>query len=421
MNIENKKLELEKEQSRRRAGILELENKDLGIDIKFNPLIKLVVWYQNNGEKEFSKTLNEKEITLINEKFNKIANTIFTNDIINDTDYAHKLEMILRYDNDIRIKDSENLDRKTLFSKTTKTLIEKSIANNAKKIVNNANFEKKYEYLLHLYIRSELKNTEGWDQFRKIELKLIHDNPERQKNKNDKLVIEYEKQREKILQDLETEYFKNHRYNPANQNIQKQIEKIIEQLSNTLISIEVNDEMQHDYLLATYTAIKSVRGIFDKIKISDDLKEKINQTICNINQYKAITESNLEEYKKVDEISDCIAKILAALDISSKSKLCIKPNMDPFEYKLHTDQIAQCENIIIHEYCKLKKITNSLDQSSSIARLFEEIIDFFKELFNIPTVTFKLTASHQESQVPCSLETTKTEGKQQDYCAEIPT
>ena len=182
--------------------------------------------------------------------------------------------------------------------------------------------------------------------------------------------------------------------NPTN-TTQKLFEKIISEISDKLKSIEVNDEMQPDYFFAIDGIIQGLEIIDQNIKINDDLRLKINNYVSNVNPYEIITESNLNNYKIVDQISQCITAI--SLDIT----LYNNPDAD--------EKVQEnAKNKINENYQKLKTLitSNSLEKDSPLKQLLEEIIEFVKELFNVPPFTFKFTAFHQQ-QPPLAIEIPK--------------
>ena len=75
--------------------------------------------------------------------------------------------------------------------------------------------------------------------------------------------------------------------------------------------------------------------------------------------------------------------------ISEFTNMLNKPDLDDNKKEEFMQNINE-------NYKELKTLINSLEKDSLLKQLLEEIIEFVKELFNIPPFTFKLTASHQQ-------------------------
>ena len=395
--IINNKLKFDIEHTRRRANILNIKNANLGIDIKFHPLLKSIALYQNNKE-NFSDSIDDNEKKIINDEFQKINYS--ADEIVFESNFAHKLEVILKYENIIKIDNAQNMNRDTLINEAFPLLKENSIRENARKLLSSDNIDDIYNYLLNIYIRSQLKSVydnNGKIKIFQINLIHIHNNPEKQNDATNELVQEYHKQKKKILNDLMSKHLNEYKKqfttsNPSN-TTQKLFEKIISEISDKLKSIEVNDEMEPDYFFAIDGIIQGLEIIYQNIEINDDLKSKINNYVSNINPYEIINESNLKEYEAIDQISKHI-KI-----ISEFTNMLNKDNLD--------ENIKEdCMRNISENYKELKTLVNSLEKDSPLKQLLEDIIEFLKELFNIPPFTFKLTASHQQ-QPPLAIEIPK--------------
>ncbi len=379
--ITDNKLKLDIEHTRRRASILNIKNKNLGIDIEFHPLLKSIALYQNNKE-NFSDSIDDNEKKIINNEFQRINYT--GDEIVSELDFAHKLEMIIRYRDIIKIEGAQRMNRDTLINEAFPLLKENSIRENARKLLSSGNIDDIYNYLLNIYIRSQLKSVydnNGKIKIFQINLIHIHNNPEKQNDDNSELVQECYRQREKIINNLTNEYKKQFTTsNPATAT-PKLFEKMIFEISDKLKSIDVNDEMQPDYFFAINGIIEGLEIIYQNIKINDDLKSKINNYVNKINLYEIINESNIDTYKVINQISQCISKI------SSDVNLFYNPYANE---QMKTD----AKNQINEGYKELKTLVNSLEKDSPLKQLLEDIIEFVKELFNIPPFTFKFTASH---------------------------